>query len=428
MKLSTQAVLFLSAVFTGCAGQVQGPGGSEANTLTVGDPIYNFGTLAHPGACMDASGSGTADGTQIQEWWCNGSGAQSYDLQSVGNGVYNLVNTNANKCVDVNGMGTANGTKVQLWDCNGSGAQTFTMRSINGFSSFVNTNSGKCLDVAGDNPADGTVVQLWDCNGSNAQLWNPAVVGTVSGGGGGTAPPSGWTLTWSDEFNGAQGAIDGSKWSFETGNNGWGNNELEYYTSRTDNVFVDGAGNLQIVAKQESYGGSNYTSGRINTNGKFTQTYGRIEARIKIPSGAGIWPAFWMLGSNIGSVGWPTCGEIDIMESVIDFSLNHGTIHGPGYSGAAGPTGYYQNNGSLANDFHIYAVEWDTSQIRWYVDGNLFETRGPADANGNPWVFNHPFYVLLNVAVGGNWPGPPNGSTSFPQTMLVDYVRVYTKS
>jgi beta-glucanase (GH16 family) len=418
-------------MFAGCAGQVQTQDGTSVGELTAGDSIYNFGTLAHPGACMDATGAGTGDGTQIEEWWCNGNGAQAYDLQSAGNGVYNLVNTNANKCVDVNGMGTANGTKVQLWDCNGSGAQTFTMRSINGFVSFVNTNSGKCLDVAGDNPADGTHVQLWDCNGTNAQLWNPSVVGTVSGGssGGGSAPPSGWNLVWSDEFNGAWGSPDSSKWGFETGNGGWGNNELEFYTNRTDNVFVDGGGNLEIVAKRENYGGSAYTSGRINTNGKFTQQFGRIEARIKIPQGQGIWPAFWMLGSNIGSVGWPTCGEIDTMEAVSpNFTLAHGTIHGPGYSGAAGPTGQYQNAGSLAIDFHIYTVEWDANSIQFFVDGNLYETRGPGDAHGNAWVFDHPFYILLNVAVGGNWPGNPDGSTPFPATMLVDYVRVYSKS
>ena len=427
MKSSTRAVALL-AFCAGCGGQATLEG-STANTLTAGDSIYNFGTLAHPGACMDASASGTANGTQIQEWQCNGGGEQAYDLQSAGNGVYNLVNTNANKCVDVNGMGMANGTKVQLWDCNGSGAQTFSMQPASGgFVNFVNTNSGKCLDVAGDNPADGTVVQLWDCNGSNAQLWNPAVVGIV-GAGGGSMPPSGWTLVWSDEFNGDWGAIDGSKWGFDVGNGGWGNNELEYYTNTTNNAFVDGAGNLEIVARQESQGGSNYTSARITTAGNFTQQFGRIESRIKIPSGQGIWPAFWMLGSNIGSVGWPTCGEIDIMEAVSpDFTLAHGTIHGPGYSGTAGPTGQYQNNGSLADDFHVYAVEWDSTSIRFYVDGNLYETRGPADANGNPWVFDHPFYILLNVAVGGNLPGNPDGSTVFPQTMLVDYVRVYTAS
>jgi beta-glucanase (GH16 family) len=427
MKSSTRAVLGLFTVFAGCSAVVDNGGSGVSSTLTAGDQIYNYGTLVHPGACLDASGSGTANGTQIQEWWCNGSGAQSWELEAAGDQSFYLINTHANKCLDVNGAGTANGTKVQLWDCNGGGAQRFWVTpAANGTVMFVNQNANKCLDVAGANPADGTKVQLWDCNGTNAQLWNPAVIGTVSGGGT-SAPPSGWTLTWSDEFNGARGAIDGSKWGFDTGNSGWGNNELEYYTNRTDNALVDGAGNLQIIAKKESYGGSNYTSARITTAGKFTQAYGRIEARIKIPSGQGIWPAFWMLGSNIGSVGWPTCGEIDIMEAVINFSVNHGTIHGPGYSGGAGPTGTYQNNGSLANDFHIYAVEWDTSQIRWYVDGNLYETRSPADANGNNWVFNHPFYVLLNVAVGGTWPGNPDGSTSFPQTMLVDYVRVYSR-
>jgi hypothetical protein len=163
--------------------------GETHQSITTGD-IYNMGTLANPGSCMDAEAAGTADGTQIQEWACNGTGAQSFSVQSAGNGAYTLVNTNANKCVDVSGAGTADGTKIQLWDCNGTGAQSFTIEpEANGFVSFVNTNSGKCLDVAGDDPANGTVVQLYDCNGTNAQLWNPAVIGgsgtgTSSGGSG----------------------------------------------------------------------------------------------------------------------------------------------------------------------------------------------------------------------------------------------------
>src|SRR5580658_5331574 len=167
--------------------------GEEVNqshqAVTSGD-IYNFGALANPGSCMDAEGAGTADGTQIQEWQCNGTGAQSFSLQATGNGNYTIVNTNANKCVDVSGAGTADGTKVQLWDCNGTGAQSFAVQAdANGYITFVNTNSNKCLDVSGDDPNNGTVVQLWDCNGTNAQIWNPAVIGgsgtgTSSGGSG----------------------------------------------------------------------------------------------------------------------------------------------------------------------------------------------------------------------------------------------------
>ena len=154
---------------------------SAASTATV----YNYGTLAHPGACLDASGAGTADGTQIQEWWCNGTAAQSYAVVDRGDGTVNLLNTNANKCVDVYGAGTGNGNKIDLWDCNGTVAQSFVLRPAgNGLVSIVNPNSNKCLDVTGDNPADGTPVQLYDCNGTNAQTWNPSVIGVASSSGG----------------------------------------------------------------------------------------------------------------------------------------------------------------------------------------------------------------------------------------------------
>jgi beta-glucanase (GH16 family) len=239
-----------------------------------------------------------------------------------------------------------------------------------------------------------------------------------------------WVLTWSDEFNGAAGPVDGAKWGFDTGGGGWGNQELEYYTNRTANAMVDGNGALQIIARAESYQGSNYTSARLLTAGKFAQAYGRFEARIRIPFGDGIWPAFWMLGENIGAVGWPTCGELDIMENVgREPAINHGSAHGPGYSGGNPLTATYtQPNGKLSDDYHLYALEWEPNVLRWYVDGNLYETRTPADLPmGRTWVYDHPFFILLNVAVGGNFPGPPNGNTMFPQTMKVDWVRVYRK-
>jgi beta-glucanase (GH16 family) len=240
----------------------------------------------------------------------------------------------------------------------------------------------------------------------------------------------GWNLTWSDEFDGAAGApVDGAKWGFDTGASGWGNGELEDYTNRTDNVRQDGAGHLEIVARAEAFEGASYTSGRINTGGRFSQAYGRFEARIRLPQGKGIWPAFWTLGDNIGQAGWPGCGELDIMEAVGDFSVNHGSAHGPGYSGGAALTGTYQlPSGSLADDFHTYAIEWEPDVVRWYVDDVLYETRTPADVPaGGTWVYDHPFFVILNVAVGGGWPGPPDGTTQFPQTMAIDYVRVYSR-
>ncbi len=251
----------------------------------------------------------------------------------------------------------------------------------------------------------------------------------------GGRPVNPWKLVWSDEFNGTDGsAPDSSKWGYDLGGWGWGNNELETYTSRTQNSQQSG-GNLVITAVNETFTGTdgiarNYTSARLLTKGKFTQQYGRIEARIKIPFGQGIWPAFWMLGSNIDTTPWPNCGEIDIMENIgKEPTTVHGTIHGPGYSGANGIGGPYSlSQGKFADDFHVYAVEWEPTAIRFYVDENLYKTITPSDIpQGTTWAYDHPFFIILNVAVGGGWPGNPDGTTTFPQKMLVDYVRVYSK-
>ncbi|MBW6438255.1 family 16 glycosylhydrolase [Actinoplanes hulinensis] len=240
-------------------------------------------------------------------------------------------------------------------------------------------------------------------------------------------------VTWSDEFNGAAGAaIDGSKWNFDVGGGGFGNSELQYYTNSTSNVRQDGQGHLAITARKENpanyqcwYGTCQYTSGRILTSGKFTQKYGRFEAGIKVPKGQGIWPAFWMLGDNLGSVGWPQSGEIDIMENVgKEPNKLYGTVHGPGYSGGAAIGGSRTLGAPLGDAFHSYAVEWSPNLIVWYLDGAEYFRVTPASLGGRQWVFDHPFFMILNVAVGGNWPGSPDASTSFPQTMLVDYVRV----
>jgi beta-glucanase (GH16 family) len=245
---------------------------------------------------------------------------------------------------------------------------------------------------------------------------------------------SAWTLVWSDEFNGPDGSsVDASKWVTETGGNGWGNQELEYYTTRPQNAYQQD-GNLVIKVLNEKYTGADgvtrdYTSARLKTLGKFSQAYGRFEARIKISRGQGIWPAFWMLGDDIDKPGWPTCGEIDIMENIgKEPALVHGTIHGPGYSGANGIGSPYNlaDKKPFADDFHVYAVEWEPNAIRFYVDKDLYATRTPADLpKGTKWVYDHPFFLLLNVAVGGGWPGNPDATSVFPQTMLVDYVRVY---
>ena len=238
-----------------------------------------------------------------------------------------------------------------------------------------------------------------------------------------------WSMVWSDEFSGTAGSSpDAKNWSFDigTGNNGWGNAELENYTNRPQNVSLDGSGNLAITAKSESYNGSQFTSGRIKTKGLFATTYGKIEARIKTPYGPGIWPAFWMIGANEDTVTWPNCGEIDIMElrGQQPSSIN-GTVHGPGYSGGASITKQYAlQNDRFDKDFHLFAVEWSPNQVNFYVDNYLYQSVTPEKVTGK-WVFDHDFYIILNLAVGGNYVGYPSALTPFPQQMTVDYVKVY---
>ena len=249
-------------------------------------------------------------------------------------------------------------------------------------------------------------------------------------------PVSGpWHVTWSDEFDGPDNsAPDPGRWTYDIGGWGWGNDELESYTSRRANVFLRG-GMLVIRSLRETYTGPDgierpYTSARVKTQGLFEPTHGRFEARIRVPRGQGIWPAFWLLGANVDGVGWPGCGEIDIFENIgREPTIVHGTMHGPLYSGSSGPTvPYTSTSGPFADDFHVFGLEWEANVIRWYVDGKLYETRTPADIpRGAPWVFEHPFFIIINVAVGGSWPGNPDETTSFPQEMLVDWVRVSTR-
>lgn len=249
-----------------------------------------------------------------------------------------------------------------------------------------------------------------------------------------------WKLVWNDEFNGPAGLkIDSKKWTAEIGGAGWGNNERQYYTGSSKNAALDGKGSLVVTAIKEKlkrkyvcwYGRCKYSSARLITKNTFDQAYGRFEARIKVPFGQGIWPAFWMLGKDIDQAGWPSCGEIDIMENIgREPSIVHGTLHGPGYSGANGIGAAYALPGGakFSDDYHVFAIEWEPDAIRWYVDGNLYQTKTSADLPaGSRWVFDHPFFIVMNVAVGGNWPGEPDQTTTFPQKMLVDYVRVYKR-
>ena len=244
----------------------------------------------------------------------------------------------------------------------------------------------------------------------------------------------GWSLAWSDEFDGAAGSpVDPAVWQPEVGGHGWGNQELQYYTDSTENAARDGNGNLAITVRQPDpqgdrhFSGCRYTSARLTTKDRVAFTYGLVQARIRLPRGRGIWPALWMLGQDIDEVGWPRCGEIDVMENFgKDPTVLHGTVHGPGYAGADGITAARDAGVALADDFHLYSVHWEPERIRWYLDDELYHTLTPDDLQDRPWVFDHNFFLLLNVAVGGTFSQPPDLSTTFPQTMLIDYVRVST--
>lgn len=232
-----------------------------------------------------------------------------------------------------------------------------------------------------------------------------------------------------ENFDGTE--LDTSLWSYDIGDgssqglSGWGNNELQYYTDRPENVKVED-GILNITARKEAYEEASYTSGRILTKLNFDQKYGRFEARMKLPWGQGLWPAFWLLGADIDEVGWPQTGEIDIMEyRGQEPTRIHGSVHGPGYSGAEAVSKSYNLEGDrFDTDFHVFGIEWGKDYINFYVDDDLYNQITPEDVDGE-WVYNKPFYILINMAVGGSFVGSPTEDTVFPQTLEIDYVRVY---
>ena len=240
-----------------------------------------------------------------------------------------------------------------------------------------------------------------------------------------------WKLVWSDEFEAEE--LDQDKWSYqfgtgeEQGLTGWGNNELQFYTNHPENVYLED-GQLHIVAHREDHEGMEYTSGRIITRDKGDWRYGKIEVRAKLPQGEGIWPAIWMLPTEEVYGGWPKSGEIDIMEMV---GHEPETIHGTVHYGPDSPNNEYVENpfsldeGIFADDFHTFSIEWEEDQIKWFVEGNEFYSVTPDDLEPHPYPFNEEFHLILNLAVGGNWPGNPDETTEFPQSLIVDYVRVY---
>jgi beta-glucanase (GH16 family) len=238
-------------------------------------------------------------------------------------------------------------------------------------------------------------------------------------------PPPGYQLVWNDEFDGR--SINTKNWTYDIGGWGWGNGEAQFYTDRPENARVE-KGMLVIEALQEKYEDSYYTSARLKTQGLQDFQYGRIEARLKVPEGKGLWPAFWMLGSSFNGSNWPDCGEIDIMEYIgREPDLIMGTAHGPGYSGALGIGQWNRQTFNIADDFHTYAIEWEEGKIDWYFDGELYHTLTYADIGDREWVFDQPFFLIFNLALGGQLPGPIGLDVKFPKQYLIDYVRVFQK-
>ena len=340
-------------------------------------------------------------------------------------------------------------TKVVLqWDPAYATAYQLQVSADNSsWSTIYQTTQGRGFTETLTVSGTGRYVRMYGTarsNGYGYSLWEFQVYGT---GGNPTPPPAAppapnlTRLAWSDEFNGPANATpDPAKWTPETGPGV--NNELQYYTNNT-NARMDGAGNLVIQARREVTPGSScppdplsggsttcqYTSGRLNTAGKFDFTYGRVEARVKVSTTQGLWPAFWLLGANFfQGRPWPACGEIDIMEHVGKEPGNvYSTLHAPAYFGAGGYGSPLALSTPAGAQFRVFAVEWDATGMRFSVDGNNFFTadRATVESTRGPWVYDHPFFIILNNAVGGDWPGPPNTSTQFPQNMTIDYVRVY---
>lgn len=372
---------------------------------------------------LDVKDVSTANGALIQTWGYGGGDNQKWRFQSVGGGFYKITVKHSGKALDVSDVSQNNGALLHQWDyVGGQNQQWCAIPTDSGFFRLLARHSGKAVDIKDFNTADGGVVHQWDYVGGANQQWKFEQVETI-----------GQQPIWSQEFNEPAGTQPSTGiWNYETGGGGWGNSELQNYTASTQNLAMNGAGQLVITARKENvgscwYGACQYTSARITTQNKYSVLYGRIEARIKIPGGQGIWPAFWMLGANLGSVGWPNSGEIDIMEVVGKDPNNvHTTLHGPGYSGCCGIHGAYNLGQPVANAYHVFAVDKRQNDIKFFVDGVQVFRVTPANLPaGSQWVFNQPFFMLLNVAVGGAWPGSPDATTPFPAQMLVDYIRVY---
>ncbi len=385
------------------------------------------------GKSLDNDGWKTADGSNVHQWaYGNNQANQQWIFSQNSDGSWVIENAYSGLALDAENWGTKDGTNVFQWTVCGNKNQHWNISKVGSYYKIINAYSGLALDVDAASKKDGANIQTWTWNGTDAQLWEIVKVSD--------SVPNGWHLVWSDEFSGTK--IDSSKWAIQTGTgsqyglDSWGNHELQYY--RGENAYIK-EGKLVLEARRENYGGKGYTSARLRTvkddgTWLFAKTFGRIEARIQLPEGSGIWPAFWMLPATDEYGGWASSGEIDIMEARGRLPQEVcGTIHfGKSWPGNqySGKTYTFPQEQSISG-FHTYAVEWDYGKLKWLVDGNVyFETSDWwSDGHAYPAPFDRPFYILLNLALGGDF---DNGHTpldsDLPAKMLVDYVRVYDRN
>lgn len=373
------------------------------------------------GKCLDVDSGSTKDFARIQFYECNGTPAQRFKIVDYPGGYFSIANVKSGKCLDAKGGSSAAGIPFVQYTCSGSIGHNQQFKS-GSKKNFVVRHSGLCLNAEGGGKVNRSNLLQIRCNGGGNQRF--AIKSIKSGG---TNPPpsnNGWKLVWKDEFTG-KGDIDRSKWNYEVWKPGTVNNELQNYTNnRRENVRV-GNGVLTIEARRDGFGGE-FSSGRIKSQGKASWTYGRFEARIKLPGGGkGSWPAFWMMPDN-QSRGWPSCGEIDIMENV---SYDPGTLVGTIHTGAYNHVKGTQKEGRTSINHHewnTYSIEWDSSKIVWKVNGREYH-RFTKHGGDDQWPFNKPFHIILNLAIGGAWGGAMGVDKDFPRQMQVDYVRVYKK-
>ncbi|MAM88802.1 MAG: hypothetical protein CME36_15970 [unclassified Hahellaceae] len=380
-------------------------------------------------------------GAGVNQWHCNGERQQRWKVVRVADGFYKLLAQQSQMALDVSGGSQNDGARLQQWNDLGNTAQTFAIEAVGGDRyRIVNRRSGKVVDVSGKSREAGAPLIQWRwLNSANQkfQFIRKDTPGPVVGPENPPpATPSGWKMVWNDEFNGSQ--IDRSKWELAVDGKGGGNNELQYYTNRPANAFVKD-GKLVIQALRERYSGADgtrdFTSARLSTPNKGDWTYGRVEVRARMPAGQGMWPAIWMLPTDWVYGGWAASGEIDIMEAVNLGAAGGNEVHGTIHYGGKWPNNTHKGKSvtpasSVSENFHVYAIEWEEGEIRWYVNDRLYATQTEwySEAASYPAPFNQRFHLILNVAVGGQWPGSPNSGTRFPQTMEVDYVRVYERN